>query len=101
MAMSPAVILLERAIASLVNSAPPGSAAAPARPTPFKNERRPTTRCHRVCMSSSVDAGGWVSDRVVVEVSLGTGHPSLLGIERLMGIRHRFRLRLRDTRVRV
>src|SRR3954452_1020381 len=81
MAMSPAVIVLERAAASDASRALPGSAAAPARPTPFRNERRPTTRCQRACMSSSVDAEDWVSERVVVELSLGMVHPSLLGID--------------------
>src|SRR6266576_860390 len=84
MAMSPPVIRLERASASLVNSALPGSAAAPARPTPFKNERRPTTRSQWACTSSSTDAEGSASDPVIAEVSLDMGHPSLLGIELLI-----------------
>jgi hypothetical protein len=42
------IALLLCAIASLANRALPGTAAAPAKPTPLKNERRPTTRRHSV-----------------------------------------------------
>ena len=59
----------------------PGSAAAPARPTPFKNERRPTTRRQRASTSSSGAAGCGSSVGATEEVCLGMGCPSLVGID--------------------
>ena len=59
-ATSPAVIGRLAARASLANTAAPGTAATPASPTPFRNDRRPTTPRHRASRSPSPDDSiGW------------------------------------------
>ena len=64
-AMSPLVSGGAAAIASPANSALPGTAAAAASPTPFRNERLPTTRRHCALKVLRVRTRGLASARTV------------------------------------